>query len=188
MPHLIIHFNNQGASFWGMVTPTYIICLMFNIFVAWIAYHLFDRTGLKLGKWIWDGLFVTKPKNAAALPLKMVRAFGTLVIHGPGQFIQSFKSGAVRKRNGLKHAWWLAFHWRSPTKRNPIPDPTDPDILAQLHSTRWTSDMSHDREAMRTARLLAWQQWAWIPHIFIIPGLTFIWVWFHPTGKWTYEP
>jgi hypothetical protein len=187
MPHLVVHFNSQGKGFWDMVIPAYVVCLIFNIFVAWVAYHLFDRTGLKLGKWIWDGLFVTKPKNAGALPLKMVRAFGTLVVHGPGEFWTSFKKGSAERSVKTKRFFWLLRHWRSPVKRPPVPDPTDPDVLAQLHSTRWTADLSNDREAMRTQRLLAWQQWAFIPHLFIIPGITFLWVWFHPTGNWTYD-
>jgi peptidoglycan/LPS O-acetylase OafA/YrhL len=38
-----------------MVVPAYILCLMTNLFLAWMSYHLLDRIGLKLGKWIWDG-------------------------------------------------------------------------------------------------------------------------------------
>ena len=186
MPPLIIHFND-GRSFWSMVIPTYILCLMFNIFAAWLSYHIFDRTGLKLGKWIWDGLFVSKPKNASALPLKMVRAFFTLIISGPGNFWRALRKGSSERKTAIKHGLWLAWNWRSPITRMPVPIPTDPDILSQLHSTRWTTDMSHDREAMRTHRLLAWQQYAWIPHLFIIPGFTFCWVYFHPTGHWTYD-
>lgn len=58
---------------------------------------------------------------------------------------------------------------------------------------------------MHTATLLRWQQWAWIPHIFIIPGsftfpiphfrslkclflgLTALWTYFRPTGLWSYD-
>ena len=35
MPHLIIYFSDQGKSYWDIVIPTYILCLMFNIFIAW---------------------------------------------------------------------------------------------------------------------------------------------------------
>jgi peptidoglycan/LPS O-acetylase OafA/YrhL len=37
MPHIILHFANQGHSYWNVVTPTYILCLMTNFFIAWWA-------------------------------------------------------------------------------------------------------------------------------------------------------
>lgn len=60
-------------------------------------------------------------------------------------------------------------------------------MLDQLHSTKWTSDLSKDKEATRTARLLKAQRFAWVIHLWLIPGLAFCWVWFHPTGNWTFE-
>jgi peptidoglycan/LPS O-acetylase OafA/YrhL len=36
MPHIALHFVDQGKTqYWSIVTPTYILCLMFNFFVAW---------------------------------------------------------------------------------------------------------------------------------------------------------
>lgn len=37
MPHLVLHFAAQGHSYWNVVTPTYILCLMFNFFIAWFV-------------------------------------------------------------------------------------------------------------------------------------------------------
>jgi len=186
MPPMIIALND-GRGYWDMVVPAYIVTLLFNFFVAWVAYHLLDRTGLKLGKWIWDGLFVTKPKNAAALPFKAVKAFIHMCTTLPGETIRSVGKGSKNAVTKTRTAWWYLFNWRSPTTRPAIPEPTDPEVLAQLNSTRWTSDMSQDREAMHTAKLLRLQQWTWIPHLFLIPGLTLVWTWFHPTGRWTYD-
>lgn len=152
-----------------------------------LSYHLLDRVGLKLGKSIWDGLFVTKPNNASALPLKMVRALTDLVVRGPGRALRSLGNGATRKHDAMRKGIHTLFNWRTPTTRPPVPEPTDPEVLSQLHSTRWTADLSQDREAVRTNRLLRLQSWAWIPHLFLIPGLTAVWVIYHPTGKWTYD-
>lgn len=113
MPPMIIALND-GRSFWDMVVPTYIICLMFNIFIAWVAYHALDRVGLKLGKWIWDGLFVTKPKNASALPFKSVKAFIHMCTHAPGEAVTSMKSGGTGAVKSTKRFFWLLRHWRSP--------------------------------------------------------------------------
>ncbi|GAA5949158.1 hypothetical protein JCM21900_004887 [Sporobolomyces salmonicolor] len=189
MPHLILHFVKiKGTgSYWNIVTPTYIICLMFNFLVAWISYHLLDRIGLKLGKWIWDGLFVTKPNTAAALPVKMARHAFDTVVYGPGRMAKDYASSTSKNWASFKSNLHTVMNWRTPTTRPAVPDPTDPEVLAQLHSTRWTSDLSHDREAMRTRRLLSLQSWAWLPHLFLIPGLTVVWVIFHPTGNWTYD-
>ncbi|KAK4057614.1 hypothetical protein OIO90_001261 [Microbotryomycetes sp. JL221] len=187
MPHLILHFAARETSYWNVVTPTFILSLMTNFLVAWVSYHLLDRIGLKLGKWIWDGLFVTKPNTAGALPVKIVRHFFDLIIHGPGRAIRGISQGSAKKWNGLVAGTHKVFNWRSPTIRPPVPDPTDPEVLAQLHSTRWSSDMPLDAEARRTGKLLKAQSFAWIPHLFIIPGMTAIWIVFHPTGQWTYD-
>ncbi|KEI41382.1 glycosyltransferase family 2 protein [Mixia osmundae IAM 14324] len=187
MPHLIIHFASQGKSYWDYVIPAYILSLLFNFVVAWVAYHVLDRLGLKLGKWIWDGFFVTKPKNASALPYKMVRAFGHWVVHQPGESYRDMVNGTASSVRGFIKTCKTIRHWRSPAVRPVIVSPTDPDLLAQLHSTRWTADLSQDREAVRTARLLNVQQYAWLVHIWLIPAIAGMWVYFHPTGGWTFD-
>lgn len=41
MPHIALHFVDQGKTqYWSIVTPTYILCLMFNFFVAWSVVSL----------------------------------------------------------------------------------------------------------------------------------------------------
>jgi peptidoglycan/LPS O-acetylase OafA/YrhL len=36
MPYILLHFADQDrSSYWNVVTPTYILCLMFNFAVAW---------------------------------------------------------------------------------------------------------------------------------------------------------
>ncbi|KAH9810839.1 glycosyl transferase family group 2-domain-containing protein [Melampsora americana] len=187
MPPLIIYYNSIGHSYWNMVMPTYIICLLFNVFIAWVGYHVLDRIGLKLGKWIWDGLFVTKPSTAGALPLKMARAFGNAVLTAPANTVRYIGSTTVKKYKATGKAIHTIMHWRTPTTRPPIPDPTDPDVISQLHSTRWSSDMSHDAEAVRTAKLLTFQQYTWMIHIVVIPVVTTVWIIYHPTGTWTYD-
>ncbi|KAM0756412.1 family 2 glycosyltransferase [Meredithblackwellia eburnea MCA 4105] len=187
MPHLVLYFNDQGRTYWNNIVPTYIICLIFNFFIAWVSYHLLDRVGLKLGKWIWDGLFVTKPNTAGALPVKMVRAFFHMCIHLPGDTVRAIGQKTTSTYTATAQGLHTLMNWRTPTTRPPVPDPTDPEVLAQLHSTRWTSDLSHDPEAMRTRRLLKLQSWAWLPHLFLIPGLTAVWVIYHPMGNWTYD-
>lgn len=152
-----------------------------------VGYHLLDRVGLKLGKWIWDGFFVTKPNTAGALPLKMLRALGDVIVHGPGRAVRSIGKGTVSTSQAIRTNFHTIMNWRTPTTRPAVSDPTDPEVLAQLHSTRWTSDLSHDPEAVRTRRLLKLQSWAWLPHLFLIPGMTAIWVVYHPTGNWTYD-
>lgn len=39
MPHIALHFlDTKGpGSYWNIVTPTYILCLMFNFLVAWFV-------------------------------------------------------------------------------------------------------------------------------------------------------
>ena len=187
MPHIVLHFNAQGKSYWHCVVAAYCLCLLFNFFVAWVSYHLLDRVGLKLGKWIWDGLFVSKPNTAGALPAKMVRAFIDLVMRGPGRAVRSISSGTSSTFKSIGETTHTILNWRTPTTRPAIADPTDPEVLSQLHSTRWTTDISGDKEAVRTARLLWLQSWAWVPHLFLIPGLTAVWVIFHPTGQWTLD-
>ncbi|KAL8283223.1 hypothetical protein RQP46_006001 [Phenoliferia psychrophenolica] len=187
MPHLVLHFAAQGHSYWNVVVPAYILCLMFNFFIAWVSYHLLDRVGLKLGKWIWDGLFVSKPNTAGALPLKMVRALFDNIIHAPGRMVRDIGEKSSSAYTNTRSTLHTIMNWRTPTTRPAVADPTDPEVLSQLHSTRWTADLSHDLEAVRTARLLRLQSWAWVPHLFLIPGFTAIWVVFHPTGQWTYD-
>lgn len=187
MPHLILALDNGSRSYWDVVTPTFIICLMFNFFVAWIAYHVLDRIGLKLGKWIWDGFFVTKPKNAGAIPLKFARHMGDLLVHGPARAVKGTGKNMSSKWASIKSTTWTILHWRTRTVRPPIPTPTDPEVLAQLHSTRWTTDISGNKEAMRCHKLLKWQQWSWVFHLFWIPGMTAFWTIFHPTGQWTWD-
>lgn len=34
-PYIILHFAKTESSYWNVVTPAYILSLMFNIFVAW---------------------------------------------------------------------------------------------------------------------------------------------------------
>lgn len=152
-----------------------------------ISYHLLDRVGLKLGKWIWDGLFVSKPNSASALPMKMLRSLGSAIVTAPGSAIRSFSTGSVNKYHFVRSTIHTLLNWRTPTTRPAVSDPSDPDVLAQLHSTDWTTDLSHDMEALKTRRLLRLQSFAWIPHLFLIPGLTAVWVYFHPTGQWTYD-
>ena len=146
-----------------------------------------DRVGLKLGKWIWDGLFVTKPNNAAALPKKMLVGLVDTIINGPGRTVKNIRNGSAQKYHNTRSNLHTIMNWRTPTTRPAVPDPTDPEVLSQLHSTMWTSDLSGDQEAVRTNRLLRLQAWAWLPHLFLIPGLTLIWVIYHPTGLWTYD-
>ncbi|POY71974.1 hypothetical protein BMF94_4983 [Rhodotorula taiwanensis] len=186
-PYIILHFAKTESSYWNVVTPAYILSLMFNIFVAWISYHLLDRVGLKLGKWIWDGFFVTKPNTAAQLPWKMCRALFWCCTKGPIVLVRGWGKSASAKAKAFKQGAHTVFHWRTPTTRPAIPAPTDPEVLSQLHSTRWTADLSHDGEAMRTRRLLRLQSFMWIPHLFIIPGMTALWVITHPMGAWTYD-
>lgn len=132
-------------------------------------------------------MFVTKPNTAGALPGKMLRALGNLVVHGPGQAARDISNGTATKWTNLVGTTHTIMNWRTPTTRPAVPDPTDPEVLSQLHSTRWTSDLSHDLEAVRTGRLLKLQSYAWIPHLFLIPGLTVVWTIYHPTGEWTYS-
>ncbi|KDE09694.1 hypothetical protein MVLG_00097 [Microbotryum lychnidis-dioicae p1A1 Lamole] len=187
MPHLLLYFAKNDTSYWNVVTPTYILSLMTNFFVAWVGYHLLDRVGLKLGKYIWDGLFVTKPNTAGSLPLKAARGLATVLIMGPIVLVKGLARGSASKWTKMTGNLHTIMNWRTPTTRPAVPDPTDPDVLAQLHSTRWTSDLSHDKEAMRTRWLLNIQGWAWVGHIFVIPILTTIWTIYHPTGEWTYD-
>ena len=42
MPHLVLHFAAQGHSYWNVVVPTYILCLMFNFFIAWSVPFSFE--------------------------------------------------------------------------------------------------------------------------------------------------
>lgn len=65
--------------------------------------------------------------------------------------------------------------------------PIDPEMMHELHSTKWDADLSEDKEAMHTHRVLQWQRFAWIPHMAIIPGLCFLWIYYQPTGDWTFE-
>ncbi|CAH7666424.1 glycosyl transferase family group 2-domain-containing protein [Phakopsora pachyrhizi] len=187
MPPLVIYFNDRGRSYWDMIMPTFVICLLVNIFIAWAGYHLLDRVGLKLAKWIWDGFFVTKPNNAGSLPMKALRAFGNMLLTAPGNMCKHAGSKIVTKSKAARKNLHTIMNWRTPTTRPPIPDPTDPDVISQLHSTRWTSDMSGDPEAVRTAALLRFQQYTWIGHVIIIPTVTFLWIYYHPTGTWTYD-
>ncbi|TNY18979.1 family 2 glycosyltransferase [Rhodotorula diobovata] len=187
MPHILLHFAAIESSYWNVVTPTYILCLMFNIFIAWVSYHLLDRVGLKLGKWIWDGLFVSKPNTAGSLPVKMARHAVWCVTKGPIVAARGFGKKSSNKAKAFKNGLHTVMNWRTPTTRPSVPDPTDPEVLAQLHSTRWTSDLSNDGEAMRTRRLLRIQSFMWIPHLFLIPGMTALWVITHPMGEWTYD-
>ncbi|MBW0505521.1 hypothetical protein O181_045236 [Austropuccinia psidii MF-1] len=187
MPPLIIYFNDQGNSYWDMVMPAYIICLLFNIFVAWVGYHFLDRVGLKLAKWIWDGFFVSKPTNAGALPMKALRAFGNMLLTTPGNSIRYIGKKAVDKYSTTRKGLHTLMNWRTPATRQPIPDPTDPEVINQLHSTRWTSDMSADAEAVRTAKLLRFQQYTWMIHLIVVPVVTTLWIIYHPTGSWTYD-
>lgn len=119
--------------------------------------------------------------------MKTSRGIGTLIIHGPRRILGSIARGTSSRYYGARKNIHALFNWRTPVARPAVPDPTDPQILSQLHSTHWTSDLSGDIEAVRTGRLLRLQSWAWLPHLFLIPGLTFLWVWFHPTGEWTYD-
>jgi hypothetical protein len=198
----VIHFNNLGKSYWDMVVPAYILCLMTNLFVAWVTYHLLDRVGLKLGKWIWDGkmiqlgnerttqlkanvrsgLFVTKPKNASALPVKFAKAIFSATISAPGVTYRSVVGGSMERYHAVREGLHTLWTWRSPNVRTPVPEPRDPVILSQLYSTRWDSDISGDKEARRTYRLLQFQQWTFIFHIFWIPAFAFVWTWFHPSA------
>ena len=100
-PHLVIYFHNQGRSYWDNLIPTFIICLIFNIFIAWVAYHLVDRVGLHVGKWVWDGLFVSKPNNAGSLPLKMLKSLGRVFVFGPGKVARSTGSNVSKKYHGF---------------------------------------------------------------------------------------
>jgi hypothetical protein len=140
-----------------------------------------------LAKWIWDGFFVTAPHNALALPMKAARAFGTMLISAPGGSAKYVVSKVARKFKATRQGIHTLLNWRTPCTRPPIPDPTDPEVINQLHSTRWTSDLSGDDEAVRTARLLRFQQYTWMIHIIVIPLVSILWVIFHPTGTWTYE-
>lgn len=187
MPPLIIYFNSQGRSYWDMVMPTYVICLLFNIFIAWLGYHVLDRIGLKLGKWIWDGLFVSKPNTIGSLPLKMVRALGNMILSAPAGSVRYIGSTTVQKYKSTRKGLHTLMNWRTPATRPAIPDPTDPDVISQLHSTRWSSDLSHDAEAVRTAKLLTFQQYTWMIHLVVIPVVTTVWIIYHPTGAWTYD-
>ncbi|KAA1096243.1 hypothetical protein PGT21_010028 [Puccinia graminis f. sp. tritici] len=187
MPPVIIYLNDQGKSYWDMVMPAYLICLLFNILLAWAGYHLLDRVGLNLAKWIWDGFFVSKPTNAASLPMKSLRAFGNMLITAPGGMAKAIGTKTVTKYTNTRKTIHTIMNWRTPCTRPAIPDPTDPDVISQLHSTRWTSDMSQDAEAVRTARLLRFQQHTWIIHIIIVPLISGLWVVYHPTGTWTYD-
>ncbi|KAA1096238.1 hypothetical protein PGT21_009736 [Puccinia graminis f. sp. tritici] len=187
MPPVIIYLNGQGKSYWDMVIPAYLICLLFNIVVAWVGYHLLDRVGLNLAKWIWDGFFVTAPSNAVALPLKAARAFGNMLISTPGGSAKYVTSKVTTKFQATRQGLHTLLNWRTPCVRPAIADPVDPEVINQLHSTRWTSDMSSDDEAVRTARLLRFQQYTWMIHIVIIPLVSILWVIYHPTGTWTYD-
>ena len=126
-------------------------------------------------------------KNASALPWKFVKGMGWLLVKAPFEFIVDVFRQIGKNIRGFSHAVWLMGNWRTPTTRAHIPDPTDPDLLSQLHSTRWTSDLSADKEAKRTYRLLRLQQYAWVIHLWLIPGLAAVWVYFHPTGPWTLD-
>ncbi|OAV93223.1 hypothetical protein PTTG_01636, partial [Puccinia triticina 1-1 BBBD Race 1] len=187
MPPVIIYLNDHGKSYWDMVMPAYLICLLFNILLAWVGYHLLDRVGLNLAKWIWDGFFVSKPTNAASLPLKSLRAFGNMLISAPGGLVKAIGTKTATKYTSTRKTIHTIMNWRTPCTRPAIPDPTDPEVINQLHSTRWTSDMSSDAEAVRTARLLRFQQYTWIIHIIIVPLISGLWVVYHPTGTWTYD-
>ena len=119
--------------------------------------------------------------------MKLVRHFTDMIIHGPGRAVRGIGNGSVTKYTNFRSNLHTVMNWRTPTTRPAVPDPTDPEVLSQLHSTRWTTDLSPDKEAMRTRRLLNAQSWAWLPHIFLIPGLTVVWVIYQPTGRWTYD-
>lgn len=38
MPHLVLYFDAQGRSYWDNIVPTYIICLLFNLTLAWCVF------------------------------------------------------------------------------------------------------------------------------------------------------
>lgn len=117
----------------------------------------------------------------------MVRALISNAIHLPGRTVRGIGEKSSSAYTNTRSTLHTIMNWRTPTTRPSVPDPTDPEVLSQLHSTRWTADLSHDPEAVRTARLLRLQSWAWLPHLFLIPGMTAIWVVYHPTGRWTYD-
>lgn len=116
MPHIVLALEARGNSYWDIVTPTLIICFLINLVMAWIAYHLFDRVGLKLGKWIWDGLFVTKSKNFADMPKKAVLAFWNMCKTQPGKSGKGFVEGCKNAWGSIKYNTWIIFHWRSPVR------------------------------------------------------------------------
>jgi len=117
----------------------------------------------------------------------MARHAAWCVTKGPIHVARGFAKKSSTKAKAFKGGLHTVMNWRTPTTRPSVPDPTDPEVLAQLHSTRWTSDLSGDGEAMRTRRLLRFQSFMWIPHLFLIPGMTALWVVFHPMGNWTYD-
>lgn len=36
LPHLVLYFAEQGKTFWDIIIPTYIICLLANLFLSWV--------------------------------------------------------------------------------------------------------------------------------------------------------
>jgi hypothetical protein len=125
---------------------------------------------------------VSQPKDAAALPVKFAKAMFNAARSAPGFAHRFFIRGSIEKFRAVRNGIHTLFNWRSPAVRTPVEEPTDPAIISQLYSTRWDSDISDDKEALRTYRLLRFQQWTFIFHIFWIPAFAFVWTWFHPSA------
>ncbi|KZT52981.1 glycosyltransferase family 2 protein [Calocera cornea HHB12733] len=190
MPPIILSLND-GRSYWNVVAPTYLICFVINAALSWVFYQIVDRFALRMTKAMWNGLFVTHPTSFFTMPYKFVTFLAHFVFTLPVRLAQWVGRKVVGWYKGTTGGLWTLLHWKhvGGLKRTPpgVHMPDDPAIRGQLYSTRWTADLRDDREAMRTYRLLQFNQWSWLIHLWLIPGLTALWIYYHPTGGFTWD-
>ncbi|KAJ1553408.1 hypothetical protein HK405_008004, partial [Cladochytrium tenue] len=154
-PLLITAFYNAGLEYWTNTGLTFFITFFISVFLGWFLTKTVDVFSQDAGNYAWKWFEGATDQSPGSFLADSARKGWSGLLALPSN-IRKWVARKVKSTG----TFWKLFHqfvtnWRNITVRPPALQPTEAEAQQLgLHSTEWTTDISLDKDAQRTARVL----------------------------------
>ncbi|KAI9136383.1 glycosyl transferase family group 2-domain-containing protein [Paraphysoderma sedebokerense] len=171
----------ETNNVWNTLIISFVVIYILLIPISYAFYYLVEKLGANVADFSFAYLFVKPSTHISKLPAKLFTSLSATIPHLPSIIAGFFKS---------KYASFKAIFERP--KGNPTRPPHDYGIREnvlpeELHSTFWDYDLSDDKDAMRTERLLRFNSYLAPAHFVGILGVALTWFFLNPIGPYNPE-
>ncbi|KAJ1550754.1 hypothetical protein HK405_015964, partial [Cladochytrium tenue] len=154
-PLIITAFDNAGLAYWTNTGLAFFATFFISAFLGWLLTKTVDVFSQDAGNFAWEWLEGATEQTPASFLAGSARKAWAGILALPSKI----RDRAARKAESTRKFWRLFYRfvtsWRTITVRPPSVQPTEEEALQKgLHSSEWTADISQNKDARRTARVL----------------------------------